>query len=186
MKIMTFKTKLASLFSLMLISLITVQAQDAKALLDEVSSKVKSYDNILIDFKYSLDNAKEQVKQDTRGNITLKGEYYFLALYNGTVEQASPKRIDLAIGCNLAIKNANAELGIGFSAHPLIITGQSVKSFRSTKLNNSWYKTVSNNSKSPTTTFFAKGVTSAAISIKAQEGIIASTEQVMATKEFLY
>ena len=46
MKIMTFKTKLASLFSLMLISLITVQAQDAKALLDEVSTKVKSYDNI--------------------------------------------------------------------------------------------------------------------------------------------
>ena len=102
------------------------------------------------------------------------------------MEQASPKRIDLAIGCNLAIKNANAELGIGFSAHPLIITGQSVKSLRSTKLNNSWYKTVSNNSKSQTTTFFAKGAASAAISIKAQEGIIASTEQVMATKEFLY
>jgi len=84
MKTMTFKTKLASLFSLMLISLITVQAQDAKALLDEVSSKVKSYDNILIDFKYSLDNAKEQVKQDTRGNITLKGEYYFLNMLGVT------------------------------------------------------------------------------------------------------
>ena len=51
-------------------------------------------------------------------------------MYRGTVEHASPKRIDLAIGCNLAIKNANAELGIGFSAHPLIITGQFVKSLK--------------------------------------------------------
>ena len=84
MKTMTNKTKLASLFSLMLISLITVQAQDAKTLLDEVSTKVKSYDNILINFDYTLNNAKEQVKQDTRGNITLKGEHYFLNMLGVT------------------------------------------------------------------------------------------------------
>tara|TARA_B100000809_G_scaffold266277_1_gene328205 strand:+ start:2191 stop:2853 length:663 start_codon:yes stop_codon:yes gene_type:complete len=84
MKTMTFKTKSATLFSFMLISLISVQAQDAKSLLDEVSSKVKSYDNILIDFKYSLNNAKENVKQDTRGNVTLKGEDYVLNMLGVT------------------------------------------------------------------------------------------------------
>tara|TARA_R110000787_G_scaffold59922_8_gene135848 strand:- start:13012 stop:13674 length:663 start_codon:yes stop_codon:yes gene_type:complete len=84
MKTMTFKTKLATLFSFMLISLISVQAQDAKSLLDEVSSKVKSYDNILIEFKYSLNNSKENVKQDTRGNVTLKGENYVLNMLGVT------------------------------------------------------------------------------------------------------
>ena len=46
--------------------------------------------------------------------------------------------------------------------------------------------TVSSNSKSPITTLLAKGVISAAMSIKAQEGTMASAEQVTATKEFLY
>ena len=54
----------------MFFSVNTIFAQDAKALLDEVSSKVKSYDNIVIDFKYTLVNTKENVKQDTRGDIT--------------------------------------------------------------------------------------------------------------------
>ena len=41
--------------SLFLLLSLTTQAQDkkAKALLDEVTAKVKSYDNIVIDFKYT-------------------------------------------------------------------------------------------------------------------------------------
>ncbi|WP_173857094.1 outer membrane lipoprotein carrier protein LolA [Flavobacterium sp. 7E] len=58
----------------------SVQAQDqkAKALLDQVTSKVKSYNNIAIDFKYSLNNAKENINQDSKGNVTLKGNQYVL------------------------------------------------------------------------------------------------------------
>ena len=58
----------------------TSSAQDkkAKALLDQVTSKVKSYDNITIDFKYSLQNAKENINQDSKGNVTLKGNMYVL------------------------------------------------------------------------------------------------------------
>ncbi|OCB70176.1 LolA family protein [Flavobacterium crassostreae] len=58
----------------------SVQAQDkkAKALLDQVTSKVKSYNNIVIDFKYSLNNAKENINQDSKGNVTLKGNQYVL------------------------------------------------------------------------------------------------------------
>lgn len=84
MKTITFKTKVFTILSFILISFISVQAQDAKSLLDEVSSKVKSYDNILIDFKYSLNNTKENVKQDTRGNVTLKGEKYVLNMLGVT------------------------------------------------------------------------------------------------------
>ncbi|WP_426095825.1 LolA family protein [Flavobacterium sp. DSR2-3-3] len=58
----------------------SVQAQDKKAkdLLNQVTAKVKSYDNIAIDFKYSLNNAKENINQDSKGNVTMKGNQYVL------------------------------------------------------------------------------------------------------------
>ena len=56
------------------------QAQDkrAKNLLDQVTAKVKSYNTIIIDFKYSLNNAKENINQDSKGNVTMKGNQYVL------------------------------------------------------------------------------------------------------------
>lgn len=58
----------------------SVLAQDKKAkdLLDQVTAKVKSYNNIAIDFKYSLNNAKENINQDSKGNVTMKGNQYVL------------------------------------------------------------------------------------------------------------
>ena len=56
----------------------SLQAQSAKALLNEVSDKVKSYDNINISFKYTLNNKKENVKQETRGDVTLQNDKYVL------------------------------------------------------------------------------------------------------------
>jgi len=50
----------------------------AKALLDEVSVKIKSYENISIDFKYVLNNSEENISQETRGNVILQGEKYVL------------------------------------------------------------------------------------------------------------
>lgn len=79
-------TNLKSLFNLgilaftLLLSSFSIQAQDKKAkdLLDQVTAKVKSYDNIAIDFKYSLQNSKENINQDSKGNVTLKGNMYVL------------------------------------------------------------------------------------------------------------
>ncbi len=58
----------------------SIQAQDKKAkdLLDQVTAKVRSYDNITIDFKYSLNNTKENINQDSKGNVTMKGNQYVL------------------------------------------------------------------------------------------------------------
>ena len=58
----------------------SVQAQDKKAkdLLDQVTAKVKSYNNIAIDFKYSLNNVKENINQESKGNVTMKGNQYVL------------------------------------------------------------------------------------------------------------
>tara|TARA_R110000868_G_scaffold104694_2_gene288598 strand:+ start:8766 stop:9407 length:642 start_codon:yes stop_codon:yes gene_type:complete len=48
----------------------------AKALLDEVYNKVKSYDNIFVDFKYALNNTEANINQETRGDVTMQGDKY--------------------------------------------------------------------------------------------------------------
>lgn len=53
-------------------------SQKAKALLDEVSAKVKSYDNISIDFKYSMNNTKENLNQESKGTVVMQGNKYVL------------------------------------------------------------------------------------------------------------
>lgn len=75
-----------------------------KALLTEVSEKVKSYKNIAIDFKYVLENTDENVKQETRGDVVLEGEKYRLnilgltRLYDGkTLYSISPEDEEVTI-----------------------------------------------------------------------------------------
>jgi len=70
-------------YSILIVALvfttIFAQAQSsdkAKALLDEVYSKVKSYDNIAVNFKFALHNSEADVDQETRGDVTLEGEKY--------------------------------------------------------------------------------------------------------------
>ena len=59
---------------------LTANAQDKKAkeLLDDVTAKIKSYKNIVIDFKYTLNNSKENINQESKGNVTLEGNKYVL------------------------------------------------------------------------------------------------------------
>ncbi|WP_299888336.1 outer membrane lipoprotein carrier protein LolA [uncultured Lacinutrix sp.] len=69
------------LFILLLITCSTTFAQNdtkAKALLNEVSEKVKGYDNIAIKFKYVLENVSENIKQETHGDVTMQGDKYKL------------------------------------------------------------------------------------------------------------
>jgi outer membrane lipoprotein-sorting protein len=84
-KTVQFKTCFILVAIAMLMSF-GVQAQDkkAKALLDEVTSKIKGYDNIIIDFKYSLNNLKENINQESKGNVTMKGNMYVLNLMGVT------------------------------------------------------------------------------------------------------
>ncbi len=56
----------------------------AAALLEEVSSIVESYDNILIDFKYEQENLSRNMKHETRGDVSLKGDKYLLNIMGTT------------------------------------------------------------------------------------------------------
>lgn len=84
--------KKITLLILALISFTSLSAQDAKSLLDEVSSKAKSYSNIEIDFKYNLSNVKEKVNQDTHGDVTIAGNKYVLNMM-GTTRMFDGKKI---------------------------------------------------------------------------------------------
>jgi len=71
--------KITFLLLVAMVSLTTAFAQSdskSKKLLDEVSAKMNTYQNIYVEFKYVLDNTKESVHQETRGNATLKGDLY--------------------------------------------------------------------------------------------------------------
>ena len=60
------------------------KADKAKNLLDEVYKKMTSYENIYIDFKYNLDNMAENIKQETRGNVTIAKDKYVLNYLGAT------------------------------------------------------------------------------------------------------
>ncbi|OQD43325.1 LolA family protein [Croceivirga radicis] len=59
-------------------------SQKAKALLDDVYNKVKSYDNIEVAFKYALENTEANTKSETKGNASLAGEKYRVNLFGAT------------------------------------------------------------------------------------------------------
>lgn len=58
--------------------------QNAKTLLSEVSQKVKSYNNISIEFKYLIDIPGENIRQETRGDVVLEGNKYILNMMGTT------------------------------------------------------------------------------------------------------
>jgi outer membrane lipoprotein-sorting protein len=68
------------LFALLSLSTIVAQTKDPKAkqLLSEVNEKVNSYNNIEISFKYVLENESENIRQETKGKVTLEGDKYVL------------------------------------------------------------------------------------------------------------
>lgn len=92
-----------------------IYAQEAKQLLNEVSSKVRSYKNISIGFKYALNNPAEQVSQETRGDVTLQGNKYLLNLM-GTNRMYDGKKLYVIIPedeeINISSQNEDEENSI--------------------------------------------------------------------------
>ena len=73
------------LFVIMLMintSVISQQKDEARLLLDKVSTTMKTYNNMILDFSTSLMNEEAGINEDdelpTRGSITLQGEMYNL------------------------------------------------------------------------------------------------------------
>ncbi len=58
--------------------------EKATELVDKVLRQVRSYENIKVDFKYTLENKKESISQSTRGELQVKDELYRLKLMGAT------------------------------------------------------------------------------------------------------
>lgn len=65
---------------------------EAKALVKQVLDKVESYENFVIDFSYTLENEEQNLKQETRGDVSIKNEKYVLNLM-GTTQIFDGKKI---------------------------------------------------------------------------------------------
>ncbi len=68
----------------------------AKALLDEVAKKAASYDNMYVEFSHKFDNKAADIHQETRGNVTLKGDLYHFN-YMGTEQLFDGHKVYLII-----------------------------------------------------------------------------------------
>ena len=95
--------KLIIIFTLVITGNVFAQS-DAKALLNEVSTKVKAYKNISLNFKYELNNVSENINQETKGSVTIEGDKYVLnilgitRIYDGkTLYNISPEDEEVTV-----------------------------------------------------------------------------------------
>lgn len=112
---MKFNTKhMKKLFTILILTLsINAFAQNkAQDLLNEVSEKVKSYENISLDFKYTLENSSENINQETKGDVVMQGDKYRLnilgitRLFDGkTLYSISTEDEEVSITSNIDDEN---------------------------------------------------------------------------------
>jgi outer membrane lipoprotein-sorting protein len=74
------KKYLSVIIILLSFSTFSQNSEKAKKYLDDVLKKVESYENISIEFKYSLINEEENISQSYKGNVFLKKEKYLVNL----------------------------------------------------------------------------------------------------------
>lgn len=68
--------------AILLIAIFSIAQQDpkAKGILDEVSSKTKTFKTILADFSFSMENKAMSINEKNDGSIKLKGQKYVVDL----------------------------------------------------------------------------------------------------------
>lgn len=77
------KKLLTIIIAFVALSTYNASAQDdvkAKAILDELSAKTKSYSNIKATFSYTLENPSAKINETQEGTITIKGSKYRLEI----------------------------------------------------------------------------------------------------------
>ena len=107
----TTKMKRTLSFLILILMATTTYAQSgskAQKLLDEVSATLNSYENMYVEFKYVLENKKEDVHQETRGNATMKGDLYNVN-FLGTNQLYDGKKIYTIIPEDEEVNIADAE-----------------------------------------------------------------------------
>jgi len=81
------------IFLLSLLPLFVVSQNDKKAkkLVDDLTEKMKSYENISIEFRYVVKNFTKDISQENNGNLTIEKEKY-ISNFLGTTELFDGKK----------------------------------------------------------------------------------------------
>jgi outer membrane lipoprotein-sorting protein len=117
-KINKMKTLLS--VALCVFTLMTAIAQNdeqAKKLLDDVSNKMSSYNNVFIEFDYVLNNKSEDVQQKMSGDVLLQGEKYVVNLF-GSKQIFDGSRTFTIIPENEEVNISNADIDGGNTFTP--------------------------------------------------------------------
>ncbi len=77
--------KIIAMMCLMLVSIAFGQNDKSKKILDELSSKVKSYNSFLIEFKSTVKNTDAGINEVTEGKGWVKGDKFFANLGKNTI-----------------------------------------------------------------------------------------------------
>jgi len=104
------KIFLFAVFTFLAGNVFSQSSDKAKNLLDEVYSKVKSYGNIQVDFKYVLENTEASINQETRGDVTLLGDKYLIN-FMGSQQMYDGKKVYTIVPENeeITIENRSEE-----------------------------------------------------------------------------
>ena len=90
---------------------------EAKKLLENVSKQIESYSNIKFKFNYVLNNRKEQINQESKGEITVAGNFYKLDFLDAT-QLYDGKSLYTIIPDNEEITITSSEEGDDFGINP--------------------------------------------------------------------
>jgi len=83
--------------------------EEAKKILDEVSNKMSSYNNVYIEFDYILENKTEDVQQDMNGDVILQGDKYIVNFF-GSTQIFDGKKTYTIIPENEEVNISNADI----------------------------------------------------------------------------
>jgi len=93
-------------------------SMEAKMLLENVSKQIESYNNIKFEFNYVLNNRKEQINQESKGEITVAGDLYKLDFLEAT-QLFDGKSLYTIIPENEEITITTPEEGDDFGINPI-------------------------------------------------------------------
>lgn len=74
------KNLLLFIIALLPLSIFAQESEKAKDILDQVSSKTKSFKTIKADFSFTLENLQEEITETYNGAIKIKGNMYMVEL----------------------------------------------------------------------------------------------------------
>jgi outer membrane lipoprotein-sorting protein len=99
------------------VQLVGQDTQAAKKLLDEVSLNIASFETMTFDFDYVLENSQENIKQETKGSVTVAGDLYKL-LFLGSEQLFDGEKTYMIVPENEEITISTKEETEDFGINP--------------------------------------------------------------------